>query len=463
MQRHGFLPITMAALAISLLGGCDLTPTSPAAPDVAPASPSSHSPIETATALYEVASLGTLSGFTTLGTDINDAGEVSGQLNPDPVDGPLHAFLWTAADGLVDIGETTGGNYIGYALNEAAVVTGSRTVDDEAVAFRWEMGAGFEDLSPLDGHSDSRGEDINDAGFVAGASYSDTETLAVLWDDGGAMQSLGTLGGDYSHAFGMNETGVVVGASDTDAGERDAFLWTEADGMTGLGLVRPDTVSRPLDVNAGGEVVGLRFVRDGSAGLVARHAFYWTESGGLVDLHVLGGFVGSSNWSTARAINDAGQVALIAQDGTDPTDPLRAYVWSRDGGFVRLPPLEEGGPATAMAINTSGQVVGASEEDGIQVAVVWTPLDVDDVLDRAEDILDDLVADGDLKPAHANGLRAKLDRIREKIEDGRTGPAIHQLEAFIEQVEAMVAAGKLTAEEGARLIEAARAMIDALS
>ena len=452
-----------ALVAVGALVACDPIPTSPAAHDPGSVLTASHGLLEATTSLYEVTSLGTLPGYTTVGTSINDAGEVAGQLNPDPSGDPLHAFLWTPGGGVVDIGETTGSNHIRYSINNATTIAGDREVDGPTEAFRWDTGGGFEGLGTLDGHDRSSGNAINDAGYVAGASWTDTETRAVLWDDAGVIQSLGTLGGDYSHAWGINDVGVVVGVSSDAAGDRDGFVWTESDGMAALRIFRPDTISRPLDVNDSGEVVGIRFVGGTGLDVEARHAFYWNEAGGLTDLHELGGFVGSSVWSRAGGVNEAGQVALLVQDGTDPTDPLRAYVWSRDGGFVHLPPLEEGARTWASDINDSGQLVGASEEGGVQVAVVWTPLAVDDALDRAEDIIDDLVATGVLKSAHAKGLRAKLERIREKIEDGRTAPAIHQLEAFIAHVEALVAAGKLTEEEGARLIEAAEAMIDALS
>lgn len=462
MQNHRPRPAVALALAIGFLGACDLAPTAPSL-ETGPALAASHTPLDAApTTLYEVTSLGTLSGYWTLGTGINDAGEVAGQLNPDP-GGDLHAFLWTPEDGVVDIGPTTGGNFISYAINNAAVVTGYRLVGGNRVAFRWEMGSGFEDLAALDGHTSSRGNAINDAGQVAGVSSSATESQAVIWDDAGGIQSLGTLAGDSSRAWGINEAGAVVGVSTDPAGDRDAFIWTDSEGMTALGLVEPGIVSRPLDVNEDGAIAGIRFLYDAGGILQARHAFYWTETDGLVDLHEAGGFTGSSDWSSGGGINNAGQVAFKVQDGTDLTDPLRAYVWSPDRGFVRLPPLEEGASASAIDINENGQVVGASEAGGVEIAVVWTPLEVGDVLDRAEDILDDLVADGDLRAAHARGLRAKLERIRDKIEDGRTGPAIRQLEAFINQVEALVAAGKLTEEEGARLIEAAQAMIDALT
>jgi probable HAF family extracellular repeat protein len=44
------------------------------------------------------------------------------------------------------------------------------------------------------------------------------------------ITDLGTLrGGTYSHAFGINERGQVVGRDDTASGEEHAFLWEDGE------------------------------------------------------------------------------------------------------------------------------------------------------------------------------------------------------------------------------------------
>ena len=60
------------------------------------------------------------------------------------------------------------------------------------------------------------------------------------------MRDLGTFpGGDYSEAFGVNDSGTVVGDSNT----RDtmlAFVWNALDGMRELSPLPGDSASRAL-------------------------------------------------------------------------------------------------------------------------------------------------------------------------------------------------------------------------
>lgn len=464
MTRLRPVPTLCAAVLTLSLSACEEHPTTLPPDGLVPAGPAfSHGTLESVTDYYDVTSLPLLPGFSrSEGRDISESGQVVGSTSEDPFTG-FHAFFWSAEDGLVDVGATTGSFAIDYAINDAGAITGDRVVGTVTRAFRWELGAGLTDLSPLAGHTENGGDDINNTGMIAGRSTDGTQTRAVVWDAAGAITSLGTLGGDYSQAWGMNEAGDVVGESSNSVGTMDGFLWSASDGMAPLGLVETDVRTRPLDVNVSRELVGIRFLYEpASTILLARRAFYWSAGAGLVDLHALGGF--TSDYSVAPAINDAGQVVLSVQEGPEFDEDMSAYVWSPGGEFVRLPPLVAGGAAFVSGINERSQVVGSSGTGWAdRVAVVWTPLTVEEVIERAEDMIDDLVASGSLRESHSHGLLNKLAQIRHKMADGRTDSAIRQLRALINQVEAYIASGKLTEEEGERLIAAAEALIDALS
>jgi probable HAF family extracellular repeat protein len=157
---------------------------------------------------------------------------------------------------------------------------------------------------------------------------------------------LGALPGDsLSIPNGMNNQGAVVGFSEPQgSNNRHAFLWTQAGGMQDLGTLAGDSTSIAYGINDSGEVVGY------SSSIDASHAFTWTASGGMQAL------VSSSGDNWAMAINDNGEVV----GGFSPNEGLddHAFLWTKAQGVRDLGSL--GGSSLAWAINASGEVAGYS-------------------------------------------------------------------------------------------------------
>jgi probable HAF family extracellular repeat protein len=98
---------------------------------------------------------------------------------------------------------------------------------------------------------------INLFGQVVGrsAAINGASTRAMLWSLGGGVTTLGVLpDGDYSAAFGINESGEVVGTSNTATTTR-AFHWAGAD-LRALDLLPGDVSSEAFAINNHGDVVG---------------------------------------------------------------------------------------------------------------------------------------------------------------------------------------------------------------
>jgi probable HAF family extracellular repeat protein len=104
--------------------------------------------------------------------------------------------------------------------------------------------AAFTDLGTLGGNL-SQAFGINDTGHIVGyANLSPTGAVkrgrrlefgrlhAFLWKDG-VMKDLGTLGGNKSTAFAVNASGHVVGVAETSDNRKHPFLW-HLDAMTNL-------------------------------------------------------------------------------------------------------------------------------------------------------------------------------------------------------------------------------------
>src|SRR5213083_99956 len=168
-------------------------------------------------------------GAMSIAHDVNDAGAVVGLAETST--GRPHAFLWTAADGLRDLGALGAAPSMALGINNRREVVGG-----SGHAFLWTERAGIVDLGTLGGRT-SCANDINDLGCIVGVSQTDRTdarglpvTRAFLRTPDGSMLDLGTLGGEHSSAAAISEDdgGVVriAGHSHDDAAAVRAVVWT---------------------------------------------------------------------------------------------------------------------------------------------------------------------------------------------------------------------------------------------
>jgi probable HAF family extracellular repeat protein len=130
-------------------------------------------------------SLDTLGAMSSGARDVNNRGQVVGRVQV-PMEDVDHAYVWTAATGMVDL--TTGAD---FAYNAEATA-------------------------------------INERGDVAGWTKTGGGPpggQAFLWQDSVGLRTLGTLGGDASTAVDVNEQGWVAGTATTSAGTEHAVVW----------------------------------------------------------------------------------------------------------------------------------------------------------------------------------------------------------------------------------------------
>jgi probable HAF family extracellular repeat protein len=183
--------------------------------------------------------------------------------------------------------------------------------------------------------------DINNTGGMAGALYAqDGSVHAAVYADG-VVTDLGTFGGTYSFANGINDAGTVAGNFGTATGAGHAFVYQNG-GMRDLGA------AYALALNAGGDIVGQRYLDDGATGFLYR-------AGTITEIPCLG----TGTISLAAAINDHGQIVGESNMSDDPYGATHPYLYDA-GTLADLGTLAGRGVSSAVAINNAGQVAGYS-------------------------------------------------------------------------------------------------------
>jgi probable HAF family extracellular repeat protein len=144
---------------------------------------------------------------------------------------------------------------------------------------------------------------VNDSGTVVGDGQMTNGTFrGIVWSPNGSMILLGTLGGSSSQATDVSNSGEVVGFASLADGYQNAF--SMLDGlMINLGTLGGSSYA--YGVNDSGEVVGYSYLADG-----AQQAFLY-DDGTMYNLNSL--LPSNSGWDleAAYGINDAGQITGV--------------------------------------------------------------------------------------------------------------------------------------------------------
>jgi probable HAF family extracellular repeat protein len=351
-------------------------------------------------------------GYSSFASAINARGEVvglseNGQI--DPLTGNYEAIAVLWRNGIINNLGTLGGNQsAANAINDRGQVVGAalNAVSDpfasislgcpglgsttfalcylsdpaatETHAFRWTEAGGMRDLGTLGG-PDSSASFVNRRGQIAGESFTSfipnsstgVPTLDPFFWEHGKMEDIGTLGGTFGQPNGMNNSGQVVGVSNTTGDQAGhAFLWDQHQypQLRDLGTVGGSS-SGASWINDAGEIVGSAT----NPSDTEWHPFLW-KNGVMADLGAFGG----ETCSGANSINSRGQIVGTASADCNFDD--HAFLSENGGPLVDLQSLVQPGSGvtlvSAFFINDRGEIAARGNPPrGIQHAVLLIPCD----------------------------------------------------------------------------------------
>lgn len=261
-----------------------------------------------------------------------------------------------------------------YDINDAGHVVGTTTVDDgdsyDYHAFLFD-GNQMQDI--FGGNRSNGATAINNAGQIAGYLAYGYPGYHAAFFDRGQLRDIHSFSESSSVANGINDLGHVVGETytpDLDApdGPSTAFLYRDGQ-ITEIGGLNGDDDSSARAINNAGQVVGF----SSNSELSSDPRAFLYQNGEMIDLGVLPGAAGS----LAFSINNSGHI--VGQSGTyDDVSPEYDAFLYRDGQMLNLNDLiaPDSGWVLSVAhdINDRGQIVGTGFFNGRESAFILTPM-----------------------------------------------------------------------------------------
>jgi probable HAF family extracellular repeat protein len=280
--------------------------------------------------------LGTLGGASSYAADINGGNTVVGW--SETSSGTTHAFRWTAADGMVDLGALPGD-----AMSRAVAV--------------------------LDAPAQN-------GALILGVSGEDGRWTPVVWSSSGSISALSIPlipGFGTALPMGFNAHGDVVGSDAGGIGLQQGWIWSQSDGKYNLSA----NVEGGSNEGAASDVTPSGLVVLTTRAYTCRHTtecwrtYRWSQTKGYDPLGTPGNDPEAN--VTGLALNETGTVAGWATaSASSVTTPYR---WDSNTGFTLLANYATGssGYGYGTAVSSNGTVVGADFEpaSGSIVASTW--------------------------------------------------------------------------------------------
>jgi uncharacterized membrane protein len=202
---------------------------------------------------------------------------------------------------------------------------------------------------------------------IVGSSHSANGTEAFRWTEAGGMIGLGDLpGGTFlSAAYAVSADGsVIVGSSNVGPtiNDNEPFRWTSSGGMAGLGLLPGSFNGRARSVSADGSVV-VGDVLTATGEIDDSIAFIWTDKDqiqSLRDVLIAGGATGLDGWTLNYASGISADGQWVAGFGINPDGYREGFLANVSPDSA---PADADGDGVADEMDNCPNVVNANQAD----------------------------------------------------------------------------------------------------
>jgi hypothetical protein len=237
-------------------------------------------------------------------------------------------------------------------------------------AFRWTAAGGIRDLGTTgDPTLFSAATDCNEALSVGyGDDPTQTRIVPLQFTQGQVAILPTPTPTGTGYALALNALNDSVGAARASNGETHAMLWPAAGGVQDLHTA-PGTVSLALGINRHQQVVGTVYASTGAQGFISLP---------LTGMLLLPPLPGDTE-SVATSINDAGTVVGWSSHPLPETfeDSVQAVRYDNGVPLALLPLVQQGtgwGLESADKIDEDGRIVGTGTFHGEAHAYLLTPV-----------------------------------------------------------------------------------------